>query len=191
MVDIIYYAHSNELDKSNWQSAKDHLINTANIASILGNDARVSEFAHVAALLHDIGKYSLAFQRKLNGANIKADHSTAGAQATKELFILNPIQQIMGTLLAYCIAGHHGGLADYGSEIDCETDGTLIARLKKKVEDYSSYIQDIDSSKLILPKYIPIKPITKGGGFSLAFFTRMLYSTLVDADFLETETFMN
>jgi len=67
----------------------------------------------------------------------------------------------------------------------------LQARLQKRIEDYQEYTQEIDTSKFILPDYIPIKPIKNYYGFSLAFFTRMLYSILVDADFLETETFMN
>ena len=188
---MTYYAHSNELDKSRWQSVKIHLINTAELALSLGEDSGLSEFAYFAALLHDIGKYSQAFQKKLDGAHIKVDHSTAGAKEVIKIFGQNPKQQVMGTILSYCIAGHHAGLPDFGSEIDCETDGTLQARLKKNLNDYKNYTQEIDVSKLVLPEHIPIKPITKGCGFSLAFFTRMVYSILVDADFLETETFFN
>jgi CRISPR-associated endonuclease/helicase Cas3 len=189
--DTTYYAHTKGLDKSNWQSVKEHLVNTANIALLSSSDTGLSEFAYIASLLHDIGKYSLAFQKKLNGAKIKVDHSTPGAKEIISLFKQTPKQRLMSTMLAYCIAGHHGGLPDYGSLIDFDTDGTLQARLKREVERYDFYSQEIDVSKLTLPEYIPIKPITKDGGFSLAFFTRMVYSILVDADFVETETFMN
>jgi CRISPR-associated endonuclease/helicase Cas3 len=94
-------------------------------------------------------------------------------------------------MLAYCIAGHHSGLPDYGSQIDVETDGTLQARQKKIPEDYSAYKSELDPSKLALPERLAIRPIKDRTGFSVAFLTRMLYSTLVDADFLETETYMN
>jgi CRISPR-associated endonuclease/helicase Cas3 len=188
---MTYYAHTNELDKSNWQSIKDHLSNTAELARDLGTDAGLSEYAFIAAMLHDIGKYSQAFQRKLDGERVKVDHSTAGAQEVLKLFKANPYQGLLATMLSYCIAGHHGGLPDYGSEIDLEADASLKARLKRSLEDYSAYAQEIDASKLVLPIPISIKPIKNFPGFSLAFFTRMLYSVLVDADFQETETFMH
>jgi CRISPR-associated endonuclease/helicase Cas3 len=188
---MIYYAHTNEQDRTYWQSIKDHLFNTAQLALELGGDLRIANFAYIAAMLHDIGKYSQAFQNKLNGAKIKVDHSTAGAYEVRNLFNHNSNEKAMATILAYCIAGHHGGLPDNGSIIDVETEGTLQARLKKKVENYADYVVDIDTSKLVLPNYLPIKPNKNYPGFSLAFFTRMVYSILVDADFQETETFMN
>jgi CRISPR-associated endonuclease/helicase Cas3 len=188
---MTYFAHTNDQDQSHWQSIKDHLLNTGQLALELGGDPRIANFAYIAALLHDIGKYSQAFQSKLNGAKIKVDHSTAGAYEVRNLFNRNITEQSMATILAYCIAGHHGGLPDFGSVIDVETEGTLQARLKKNIEPYTDYSLDIDTSTLILPDHLPIKPNRKNPGFSLAFFTRMVYSILVDADFQETETFIN
>jgi CRISPR-associated endonuclease/helicase Cas3 len=188
----MYYAHSREgLEKSEWQRLKDHLTNTGALAAELGRDAGISDLARTGALLHDIGKYSLAFQRKLEGAHLRVDHSTAGAQEALKLFQQNDVQKWLATMLAYCIAGHHSGLPDYGSQIDVETDGTLQARQKKTLEDYSAYKSELDPSKLALPERLSIRPINDRTGFSVAFLTRMLYSTLVDADFLETETYMN
>ena len=187
----IYFAHSDGLEKSNWQKLRDHLNNTASIASSLGSDAGVSKFAYLAGLLHDIGKYSLAFQRRLEGASVKVDHSTAGAQEVIKLLGSNPSHQLLGTILAYCIAGHHTGLPDYGSPIDTAFESTLCARMKRNVEDYSAYGSEIDLSQIEVPRRIHIKPTTRNGGFSVAFFTRMIYSVLVDADFIETETFFN
>jgi len=186
-----FYAHSNQWDKSRWQLLKDHLVNTADLAVEFGRDARLSDLAYLAALFHDIGKYSQKFQQKLEGKNIKVDHSTAGAKEITALFQSNQKEALMATILAYCISGHHGGLLDYGSSIDIETDGTLNARLKKQIEEYCFYAQEIDPTKLSLPDHLPIKPIRGYEGFSISFLTRMLYSILVDADFQETETFMN
>lgn len=186
-----YYAHSNEWGKANWQKIKEHLENTAAIAQNIGQDAGLSDFAYIAGLFHDLGKYSARFQNKLDGALISVDHSTAGAQEIVRLFQSDQKQKIIATLLAYCIAGHHSGLPDYGSVIDCENDGSLQARLKKKLDDYAGYSQEINPEMINLPASIPIRPIKRHEGFSVAFFTRMLYSTLVDADFLETETFIN
>lgn len=66
-----FYAHSNEFDKSEWQGLKEHLLNTAQLASSLGADSGLSEFAAITALLHDIGKYSLPFQEKLDRPRIR------------------------------------------------------------------------------------------------------------------------
>jgi len=190
-IQIMYYAHSKEeLEKSEWQSLKDHLTNTGNLAAELGRDAGVSELAQIAGLLHDIGKYSQPFQRRLEGAKRRVDHSTAGAKTVAELFQTEP-QKSLADILAYCIAGHHTGLPDYGSMVDVEDDGTLLARLyKTKLEDYSAYKTEIDPAALTLKSRL-IKPIKDHTGFSVAFLTRMVYSTLVDADFQETETYMN
>jgi CRISPR-associated endonuclease/helicase Cas3 len=186
-----YYAHSNASDKSEWQTVKEHLENTARLARELSQGTNLSDFAYIAALFHDLGKYSQAFQRRLEGARIKVDHSTAGAKEIIHAFQGNPKQRLISEMLAFCIAGHHAGLPDYGSSIDCGEESTLKARLKSGVEDYQAFSQDIDISQVKFPEQIPIRPIKSCKGFSLAFFTRMVYSVLVDADFLETETFMS
>ncbi len=190
---ILYYAHSRKgEDKSNWQLLIDHLNKTADLAEKFGTDAGISELARTAALLHDIGKYSKAFQSRLDGSKRKVDHATAGARTAIELFDKNDLEKWLATMLAYCIAGHHTGLPNFGSVIDIDTDGTLLARLdpdKKKLEDFSAYKAEIDPATLAV-KSRAIKTAKEHQGFSLAFLTRILYSVLVDADFQETESFM-
>ncbi|NPV56068.1 MAG: CRISPR-associated endonuclease Cas3'' [Anaerolineae bacterium] len=105
---MTYFAHSNGQDKNEWQTLKDHLFNTRELAETICAGTTFAEFAGVAALLHDIGKYSMAFQRKLDGAKIQVDHSTAGAKEVRRLFNNTPVEGIQAMLLAYCIAGHHG-----------------------------------------------------------------------------------
>ena len=190
----MYFAHSKEgFDKSEWQRLIDHLTNTGNLAFALGGDAGISELAQVAGRLHDIGKYSQAFQRRLDGSKRRVDHSSAGAQEIYTLFGQDPMQKWPATILAYCIAGHHTGLPNYGSVIDVEDNGTLLSRLdpnKNRLEDYSAYKTETDPATLAL-KLRTIKPIKNHPGFSVSFLTRMVFSTLVDADWLETETYMN
>lgn len=191
-----YFGHSREgVGKSEWQCLKDHLVNTANLAADFGRDAGVAELAYVAGLMHDIGKYSEAFQSRLEGSKRRVDHSTAGAREIVALF-KDQSQKIFAEILAYCIAGHHTGLPDYGGKADMEGDGTLLARLdKSQLEDYSAYKTEIDPADLHLPERLSIRPIKNYKGkntpeFSLSFLTRMVYSALVDADFQETETYM-
>ena len=185
----LYFAHTREgADRADWQRLIDHLTNTANLAAELGRDAGISELARTAGLLHDIGKYSQSFQRRLEGAKQKVDHSTAGAREITQLFQTGS-QKTLAKVLAYCIAGHHGGLLDEGGLTDVGGDGTLQGRLKKELPDYSAYKTEIEPSLLSLKS--PQLKRTQNMGFSLSFLTRMLYSTLVDADWLETETYMS
>ena len=193
--EMIYYAHSREgVEPSEWQRLIDHLNNTANLASDLGRDAGISELAQVAARLHDIGKYSQAFQRKLAGSKQRVDHATAGAREIIAVFQTGTqTQKVFANLLAYCIAGHHGGLPDYGSVTDMGGEGTLSARLdpvKSQLPDYSAYKTEVDPATLTIQPRL-MKPIKDHRNFSVSFLTRMIFSVLVDADWLETETYIN
>ncbi len=182
-----YYAHSREgVNKTEWQLLLDHLTNASEIAADLGRDAGVSELARTVALLHDLGKYSAEFQRRLEGSRARVDHSTAGAQALVLRFPGHPVAK----LLAYCIVGHHAGLPDYGDATDVENQGTLVSRLKANVPDYSAFEDEIDLAQIALPSRLDIHPLRESPHYSLSFLTRMVYSALVDSDFLETETYM-
>lgn len=189
------YAHisSNDAafqtDELKCQPLIEHLTGVAKYAYEFGCDARVGELAQLAGLLHDLGKYSKEFQARLRGAKIRVDHATAGAKEVIQVFKGTP-QEGLATLLAYCVSGHHTGLLNYGSPTDLPGDGTLVARLKTNVCDYSAYKSEIDSSTLALPQQLHIRPLKGQLGFSLSFLTRMIYSALVDADFQETEEFM-
>ncbi|MCX6083123.1 MAG: CRISPR-associated helicase Cas3' [Chloroflexi bacterium] len=188
-VEGLFYAHSKEgLDKSEWQRLIEHLTKTANLAYELGSDAGISNLAHAAGLLHDIGKYSLAFQHRLEGSPQRVDHSTAGAQEVTNLFQTGS-QKLLARVLAYSISGHHGGLLDDGSPADVAGESSLRGRLKKELQDFSAYKTEVDLAAIILKS--PSLKRTQNLGFSLSFLTRMVFSTLVDADWLETETYMN
>ncbi len=194
-----FYAHSKGTNQSEWQTIKQHLTNTAELAAKFGRDANIEDLARLAGYIHDLGKYSEEFQARLNGASIKVDHATAGAKEITDFFKGKP-QEPMATILAYCISGHHTGLLDYGDSTDLPGDGTLQARLKTKVCDYSAYKTDIDLAKFKPPNWLnihplqlrrsPEKPPISRIGFSIAFLTRMLFSALVDADFQESENFI-
>ena len=185
-----YYAHSKpDLDETEWQLLKDHLTATSELAAEMGRAAGISGLARIAGLLHDIGKYSKEFQARLFGSKQRVDHATAGAKEIVRLYPEQPYK-MLAELVSYSIAGHHTGLPDYGSMGDVAGDGTLLARREKTVlKDYSAYRSEIDTSKLqILAPRLHIN--RNSPGFTLSFLTRMLFSTVVDADWLETESFM-
>ncbi len=175
---MVFYAHSNkEEDKGKWHLLKKHLLDTAAIASKYAEPFGAEKMTYVTGLFHDVGKYSPDFQQRLDGKNIRIDHSTAGAvEVTKHYGLL-------GKLLAYAIAGHHCGLPDWGSTAD---ETSLESRLRKRLADYSAFSNEISfpcSHEVKLPA---IKPIISQG-FSIHFLVRMIYSCLVDADYLDTE----
>lgn len=184
-----FFAHRREgEDREDWQPLIEHLRNTAGMAQEFGRYANIAEPAYIAGLVHDLGKYSAEFQKRLEGG-ARVDHSTAGAQELRSLFKGTRLEAL-AQLLAYPIMGHHSGLPDYGDETDLE-EGTVCARLKKKIPDYSAYQRELDLSALqVSDLRLHLQPHPKNPGFSFSFLVRMVFSALVDADFQETETYM-
>ncbi len=179
----MFIAHKREEDNI-VQPLQEHLYETAKLAGDFGEAFHNREYAYICGLLHDIGKYSKDFQNRIKHNGRKCDHSTAGA---RELYKRKPF----GILGSYCIAGHHSGLQNIGSRFDVGGEGTLYGRLADEYEipNYIAYmdeIPEVNSLSNVIPK---VKPLNKGG-FSIAFLIRMLYSALVDADYLNTEYFM-
>ncbi|KIX11182.1 CRISPR-associated helicase/endonuclease Cas3 [Dethiosulfatarculus sandiegensis] len=176
-----FYAHSTEsTDKSTWQTLQDHLTGVAGLAAGFAGKFDAAEWGCAAGLQHDQGKGSLAYQKRLQGGP-KVDHSTAGAQQAMDLF--GPDE---GRLLAYAICGHHGGMPD---GISAESV-SLRERLIKKVQDTKVFRKSLS---LDYPQILnlPFQIDPYRSGFELSFFTRMVFSSLVDADFLDTEKFLN
>ena len=170
----IFLAHISE-DKERTQTVKEHLLGTAALAEVFAQPFGGCEQARLAGDLHDIGKYSREFQHRLEGGP-KVDHSTAGG---KEAFQLRQLEA------AFAVMGHHGGLPDYGGKNDTGDTSTLYGRQQKKVPDYSAWKQEIALSPARRPSHIPLDNLSE------AFYIRMLYSCLVDADYLDTEAFMD
>ena len=171
-----YIAHK---DGDREQSVKEHLEGTAEKAGEYAEKFGKREWGYCSGMLHDIGKYSEEFQRKIQeNTNEKVDHATAGAQVCKELGGYYSI-------LSYCIAGHHAGLPDYGNTA---ISSSLCGRLKKKICDYQTYKDEIQIPELNTEPIVFDKD--RNMDFALGTFIRMLYSCLVDADFLDTESFM-
>lgn len=173
-----FYAHSTEsTDKSTWQPLSAHLEGVARLAEEFAAIFKAGEWGRFAGLQHDAGKATYAFERRLEGSTQQVDHSTFGARLAKD----NAGR--FGLLLSYMIAGHHGGLPNGGTQ-----EGELHHRLRHgKVPPDVVLLPDADIKKDILPPFRLNS--AEHAGFSLAFFTRMIFSCLVDADFLDTEGF--
>ncbi len=181
-----YYAHSTESpDKSDWQSLEEHLQGVARLAEDFAAVFGAGGWGRLSGRYHDVGKGTLSWQAYLRHANKIVDEFTkfyAGhpAHAVVGAQWLYKYSEQAGKLLAYCIAGHHGGLPNWD-------DSTTTAALKSKLLD------DLPELQLSLPapdfpqSFPAANPENERLGFQLQFFVRMLFSCLVDADFLNTE----
>lgn len=184
-----YYAHISE-DGTRKQTVLEHLKGTAELAGNFAGEFGYSDWGACLGMLHDIGKYTRKFQERLLGSALRVDHATAGAQLCHELFCRTADRQKGGFyfMLGYCIAGHHSGLPDFGGSLDTGSSPSYLGRMKKKVEDYKDYKEEVIPPEL--KTLFPWEGTVEITGFQMSFFIRMLYSCLVDADYLDTENFM-
>lgn len=177
-----YFAHSTSRhDQADWQPLCEHLKAVSELAGKFSEPFGGSDAAAIAGLLHDLGKYTTEFQQRISGAAIRVDHATRGAMVAAERY------PGIGTLLAYAIAGHHAGLAN-GSQPGERT--ALFDRLR------GIGLPPLDErwrAEVALPPHIELPRFNshsaERSNFQAAFFARMLFSSLVDADYLDTEAF--
>lgn len=168
------------MDKSDWQGLADHLHNVARLAEDFGKPLGIAKAARIAGLFHDLGKYTKEFQRRLRGANIRVDHSTAGAALLPML--TSGRDRDIAKLIAYGIAGHHAGLPDMSGD----------ASLAGRIEEFADKLDPVWKRELdlqlegLLPNLVFEKD---HAAFQFAFLGRMIFSCLVDADFKDTEAF--
>jgi CRISPR-associated endonuclease/helicase Cas3 len=180
-----YYAHSKDgAPPSTWQPLEEHLRNVAELAAVFAKPFGGESWLSILGSHHDLGKRTLPWQAFLRHANGVFDefsqfyeghptHADVGAQ-----WLFENSKQV-GKLMAYCIAGHHGGLPNWdGSEMASLksrlTKGYPAVQLPLSIPDFpDSLVFSIDSDRF---------------GFQLQFFVRVLFSCLVDADYLDTES---
>ena len=194
---MTYIAHMNE---GRQQTLREHLLHTGKLAEGFALFFGAGEFVRIIGESHDLGKYSQAFQRYIRLPHEQqhrgmAPHADIGMQL---LWHANgaPAQRMAAALV---VAGHHSGLPDVGEKSDF-MGGTLCARLKRKLaEDVEATIEQEHMRPLGLPE--PPADLAAGwqpdtgrdvseASFAYMAYVRMLFSSLVDADFLDTEQFM-
>ena len=184
MIAVEYIGHTS--DDGRKQLLLDHLNGTSKLCRENANEFW-ADIAKFVGQIHDIGKYTSGFQKRINGAeNIRVEHAICGA---KEVAKAPPKSYV--PMIEYCVAGHHSGLPDGGTKVDGEEDSTLHGRMKRKTGDYSAYenevkleypkdnlreLFDVSNQREIIERY--------------SFFTRYLFSCLTDADFIDTERFV-
>ncbi len=152
-------------------------------------------WAELAGRWHDLGKYRGDFQRLrlgLNGADAhiettgaRVTHSTAGA-----LYAIEVLGKPFGNILAYLIAGHHAGLPDWAPTENapaCLSVRLLSDEATREYREATSAAIPVD----ILAAMPLTPPPAAREKHAFALWLRMLFSCLVDADFLDTEDFFS
>ena len=168
-----------DVDTDRWvlQSNTDHQNGVALLASKFAGEFEMANWGKVLGLLHDKGKEKDAFQKHIKKESgyqpeIKVDgdykHAYVGALIAKHLFKTPPFYQIIDNILM----GHHRGLYDHGDKME----------VLKSCIPTDVYVEQIDV-KLSMP-HLHIQ------GKDMHHIIRLLYSCLVDADYLDTERFM-
>ena len=191
-----YYAHTREDGER--QTVKAHLTGVSEKAEKFSVDL-LKPIAKKASLYHDIGKYALNFQKRLDDDKVKFSHAACGALEYKKFADKN---DAFAPLMEYCIAGHHTGLMDGGTVADNSDSPTLNGILKRADEytgdsDYSAYATEIEFATLTQEERTPLYNELRSAKDPTelieryAFFTKYVFSCLTDADFLDTEIFCN
>lgn len=181
-----YYAHTVDTEngerpsQGRWQLLSAHSRNVADKAREFAEPLGFADVAELAGLLHDLGKYRGPFQEYLLGkrpGSVETHHAVYGAALAFKREWLGP---------AFAIAGHHAGLHDLSDlqALVCGEKYDAMSRLVPLTEQFEAELGKIPD-ELAQPEFAnpeKDKAVTE-------FYVRMLFSCLVDADFLDTEHF--
>ena len=174
-----YYAHTLEGEPPDkWQTLEEHLRGVAERAESFATAFGAGEEARVAGWLHDLGKFREEFQRYLRkerAAGKDTHHAVYGAALAFD----------RNWPCAFAIAGHHAGLHDRH-------------QLQQLIEDPSYrtasqlpiVMQHLQRAVGEIPRHIALPPFVEDGhAWSIEFYIRMIFSCLVDADYLDSEAY--
>lgn len=160
----MYFAHIKENKTKEGQTLREHLENVGQYSSKSASKLKLEKLGELIGLLHDLGKYSSAFQSYIQSATGyidedvddyvdaeklkgKIDHSSAGAQYVWQYFtnlnLKDPKCLILGEMLALCIASHHSGLIDC---INPDGEDEFSKRMNKPNDKtfYTEVVQNAD-----------------------------------------------
>lgn len=200
--DTPLYAHTKEGAKENeWQPLEEHLLNVANLAASFAAAFGYENWGRTLGILHDAGKVSSAFQRRLRGSGEHVDHSSPGAWKALSRY-RSELGDANGRLLAYALVGHHGGIPNgvrgERTPLKSRLDKEGINDVAREFEEYAANVgvsipggnslESIPLEKLAISGEIDVA--ISRGIFSTSVLVRMLFSCLVDADYLDTEHFV-
>ena len=205
MNDTEQIAHVRVLEDGSYETQPllDHLHGVAEMAQSyaerITDDPELGEIGYLLGLLHDLGKYQEGFQcyiRQQSGLDPtlngwRTPHSPAGARYAYDLKQVGGNQQLL-KILSLCIGAHHRGLYDdsewRGQVVRSSDTKRAVANLVKGLKLEASQLEEL-LHKASLDKAAAVWDELDEKNYQLLI--RMLFSCLVDADFLDTERFMS
>lgn len=181
----VYWGHSENGDRAGPRELlRTHIDCVASRTACFAAAFDAEDQGRVAGLLHDLGKYADQYQRRLSDPQERGlDHSSAGAR-----FAALACQRL-GVVPSLAVEGHHIGLTQI------EPFKALAERIRRRMEQSPEDFTSTDMAELFArfrADGFEIPSVSQGLRLSeLAaadmLDVRMLFSTLVDADFLATE----
>lgn len=176
---IRYYAHSHPsqpVPGDKWQGLAVHLRAVAQLARQFAEDAMpaqsvgLSEMAYVAGLMHDLGKYDQEFQKRIQGKTTKrVPHAIHGAGFAASRGAIDA---------ALAIAGHHAGIPSLVAVQGALQDFSIETVRQAAAEDLA------ELNSLVVPN---VPKAFRADRLRAEVRIRLLFSCVVDADFLDTE----
>lgn len=171
--DKTYIAHSAN-SRGITQTMREHSLGVSKLMREFALSESFADLYEFCGLIHDIGKYSEGFQEYIAGGNTKTKHSIYGALFAKD----NKHMEI-----ALPVFGHHGGLPD-SPEMHLQMKAELNYEKEKYLSICKAWLSDIGNHAALLnnEQFLSLPDV-----LLQELFVRMLYSSLVDADSLDTE----
>lgn len=172
-----YFAHSENSNKEKHSLSK-HLHQTAILTESFACQEHYKPIFKITGMLHDLGKYQIAFQRYLEGGGKRGSvpHASWGAGYARKRNVLEA---------SIAIDGHHKGLPDNAAwKSDTETfNRGEVPGFEKIKQDFinDTGINESDIEKLNFSLF------TKEQKLEREVFIRYLFSALTDSDWLSTE----
>jgi CRISPR-associated endonuclease/helicase Cas3 len=191
-----YYSHSSNRAGSPPELAAEHVLLVAERAARYAAAFGAQDEARIAGTLHDLGKYSDLFLRRLRNQESGLDHWTGGALVALTRYKLQAIAA------GLAVQGHHIGLQEGGIANESFRKGFELSRLsdpgrhplglRLTENDPNALVRRLEESGISMPA-VPVESIYDPRAEALAGMldVRMLFSALVDADFIETEAHFN
>ena len=161
-----------------YQSLDDHSLGVAKYAYIFANEFGMGNWGHIIGVLHDKGKEKKEFQNYILDINGVPSHKNWTQHGKQHAYVGGFIARKMygcsaNNFIVNQIVSHHTGLHDYD-----EIENIINQNIPSEVNT------NIEKEKLDVPKF-------KMQDTDFHHLARMLFSCLVDADFLDTEDFMD
>lgn len=181
----MYFAHSAP-SLEHWEPLRVHLERVAQRAAEFAAAFQAAEEARAAGLLHDLGKYSDLFTRRLEGREQGLDHWSIGAWAALKTY------RELGVAVALAVQGHHIGLQSGNKRSLQQLHPPWLSKthplsLRLTERSHEVLLERLTADGLALPSVDHSIQPREAHHLDAMLDVRLLFSALVDADYLETE----